>query len=239
MQEKFDAIVLRSRNYSDTSLIVKCYTKQKGIVSFIAKGAKKKKNSIMGLFQPLSLVEIVSFARNENVELKGLKEVKSNGAYSTLQFDPVKSGLSIFIAELLDLSLFEEESNPLLYEFLISSFHYLDDLENYANFHIAFLIELSKYLGFYPHYRADKKLFFDLEQGTFHNNNTNTPYISKGDNVDKLIEFLENNFVDTPSIQLNKYQRGKLLRYVLDYYKLHISNFKEPKSLDILTILYN
>jgi Recombinational DNA repair protein (RecF pathway) len=41
------AIVLSSLKYGDTSLIVRCYTEQLGLKSFIAKGvfSKKKRNT--------------------------------------------------------------------------------------------------------------------------------------------------------------------------------------------------
>ena len=52
------AIVLSSLKYGDTSLIVRCYTEQEGLKSFIAKGvfAKKKRNT--SLYFPLNELEI-------------------------------------------------------------------------------------------------------------------------------------------------------------------------------------
>ncbi|MEN8137175.1 MAG: DNA repair protein RecO [Bacteroidota bacterium] len=239
MQEVYNGIVIRSRNYSDTSIILKCYTKQRGIVSFIARGVKKKKNHVMGLFQPLSLVEIISYSRNKSVELKNLKEIKADSFYKSLQFDPLKSGLTIFLAEMLDLSLHEEEENVSLFDFLESSFHYLDEIDEYANFHIAFLIELTKYLGFYPHFSDSENKYFDLEQGIFYDYNKNMPYMFSGEVIDNLKLFLGTKFVDSNQISMNRKQRGFLLRLIVQYYSLHISGFREPKSLKILQTLFN
>lgn len=240
MQEVFDAIIIRSRNYSDSSIIVKCYTKQNGIVSFIARGVKKKKKThVMGLFQPLSQVEINSFSKKANIELKTLKEIKANFFYKTLQFHPIKSGLTIFLAEILDSTLYEEESNILLFDFIESSFRYLDDMDEYANFHIAFLLELSKHLGFYPHINNFNNKYFDLEQGIFFDYDRKTPYLFHGEVIDNLKIFLGTKFVDSDKILLNKNQRSVLLKLLIQYYSLHISGFKEPKSLEILKSLYN
>lgn len=240
MQQVFDAIILRSRNYSDTSVILKCYSKQKGVISVIARGVKnKKKNHVMGLLQPLSMVEIVTYSKKADAELKSLKEVKSNFFYNSLHSDPFKLGLTMFLAEMLEQTLKEEEPNELLFNFLETSFHYLDDIEYYANFHVSFLIELTKYLGFYPHYEDDSKEYFDLEYGVFYDFDKNTPYLFSGELIDNLKKILGTKFVESNDVALNKQQRNNLLKLLMQYYSLHISNFKEPKSLEVLKTLYS
>jgi len=240
MQQVFDAIVLRSRNYSDTSVILKCYSKQKGVISVIARGVKKKKkNHVMGLFQPLSMVEIVSYSKKADSELKSLKEIKSNFFYNSLHSDPIKLGLTMFLAEVLEHTLQEEEPNELLFDFLETSFHYLDELNNYANFHISFLIELTKHLGFYPHLDNKTNKYFDLEYGVFYDFDKNTPYLFSGEIIDNLKKFLDTDFVKSNDIILNKMQRNNLLKLMMQYFILHISSFKEPKSLEVLKALYS
>lgn len=240
MQQVFDAIILRSINYSDTSVILKCYSKQKGVVSVIARGVKKKKkNHVMGLFQPLSMVEIVSYSKKADSELKNLKEIKSSFFYNSLHSDPMKLGLTMFLAEILELTLKEEEPNELLYNFLETSFRYLDEIESYANFHISFLIELSKFLGFYPHFNNGTKKYFDLEYGVFYDSETNSPYLFSGELIDNFIKFLGTKFVESNEVVLNKQQRSNLLKFLMQYYTLHISNFREPKSLEVLKTLYS
>ncbi len=240
MQQVFDAIVLRSRNYSDTSVILKCYSKQKGIISVIARGVKKKKkNSVLGLFQPLSMVEVVTYSKRADAELKSLKEIKSNFFYKTVHSDPIKSGLTMFIAEILELTLREEDPNELLYDYLVSSFHYLDELEDYANFHISFLIELTKHLGFYPRLDDDSKTYFDLEYGVFYDFDKNTPYLFSGEIIDNLKTFLSTNLIESNDVVLNKIQRNNLLKLMMQYFTMHVSSFKEPKSLEVLKALYS
>ena len=240
MQQVFDAIVLRSRNYSDTSVILRCYSKQKGIISIIARGVKKKKkNHVMGLFQPLSMVEIVSYSKKADSELKSLKEIKSNFFYTSLYSDPIKLGLTMFLAEVLEHTLQEEEPNELLFDFLETSFHYLDELDDYANFHISFLIELTKHLGFYPRLDDKTKMYFDLEYGVFYDFDKNSPYLFSGEIIENLKMFLGTNFVKSNEVVLNKVQRNNLLKLMMQYFTLHISSFKEPKSLEVLKTLYS
>ena len=240
MQQVFDAIVIRSRNYSDSSVILKCYSKQKGVISIIARGVKKKKkNHVMGLFQPLSMVEIVSYSKKENAELKSLKEIKSNFFYNSLHSNPIKLGLTMFLAEMLETTLQEEEPNELLFDFLETSFHYLDEIDDYANFHISFLLELSKHLGFYPNLDDITKKYFDLEFGVFYDFEKNSPYLFHGEIIDNFKKFLGTKFVKNNEVVLNKTQRNNLLKLIMQYYSLHISNFREPKSLEVLKSLYS
>ena len=240
MQQVFDAIILRSRNYSDSSVILRCYSKQKGVISIIARGVKKKKkNHVMGLFQPLSLVEIVSYSKKVDSELKSLKEIKSNFFYNSLHSDPIKLGVTMFLAEMLEITLQEEEPNELLFDFLETSFHYLDEIDDYANFHISFLIELTKHLGFYPNFDDGSKKYFDLEYGVFFDFEKNTPYLFSGDIVENLKKFLGTKFVKSNVVALNKQQRNNLLKLIMQYYSLHISSFREPKSLEVLKSLYS
>ena len=53
------AIVLKSFPYGETSIISKCFTKEKGKVSFIVRGARSKKSSKFSHFQPLSYIDII------------------------------------------------------------------------------------------------------------------------------------------------------------------------------------
>ena len=240
MQQVFDAIVLRSRNYSDTSVILRCYSKQFGVVSIIARGVKKKKkNHVMGLFQPLSMVEIVSYSKKLDAELKSLKEIKSNFFYNSLHSDPIKLGVTMFLAEMLESTLQEEEPNELLFNFLETSFHYLDEIDDYANFHISFLIELTKHLGFFPRIDDNSKMYFDLEFGVFYDFDKNTPYLFSGEIIENLKKFLGTKFVKSSDVALSKQQRNNLLKLLMQYYSLHVSSFRVPKSLEVLKTLYS
>jgi DNA repair protein RecO (recombination protein O) len=53
------AIVLKSFPYGETSLITRCFTKEKGKVSFIVRGARSKKSSKFSHFQPMSYIDII------------------------------------------------------------------------------------------------------------------------------------------------------------------------------------
>ena len=73
----------------------------------------------------------------------------------------------MFLSEVLSNTLQEEEQNETLYSYLESTFLWLDSQSDYANFHLLFLLKLTKYLGFYPDTTLIDFPFFNLQEGMF------------------------------------------------------------------------
>jgi DNA repair protein RecO (recombination protein O) len=240
MQLNYNAVVIKTINYSDSSLIVKAYTDADGLKSFIIKGARnKRKNSVMGLFQPLSAVEIVASMSKKGNSLQFIKEVRNRFPIKEMHTHPVKLGVVIFIAEILDKVLKEEEENQLLFDFINNSIHYFDELDKFANFHISFLIELTKYLGFYPLISDDNPDSFDLESGNLYSSNSSLEAsLDEESSVFHLLKFLGTKFVGRKEILMSRKQRIELLDLLMEYYKIHINGFSEPRSFEILKNLY-
>ncbi len=110
MLVKTRGVVFHQLKYSETSLIVKIYTEEFGIQSYLVKGARAKKSRIStSLFQPLSLVELVAY-RKERSNLHHIKEIKSLFHYTSISTDIIKSSICIFVNELLYRSIREEEA---------------------------------------------------------------------------------------------------------------------------------
>ncbi|MFA4853518.1 MAG: recombination protein O N-terminal domain-containing protein, partial [Bacteroidales bacterium] len=60
MFHKSRGIVLHSIKYSDSSLIVKIYTENFGLQSYILRSARNRKSKMkVGIFQPLALLNFV------------------------------------------------------------------------------------------------------------------------------------------------------------------------------------
>ena len=71
------AIVLSSLKYSDSSLIVKCYTQKEGLKAYLIRGIlKPKKGGLkVAYFQPLTQLNIVA-SHNTKGTLNAIKEVQ-------------------------------------------------------------------------------------------------------------------------------------------------------------------
>ena len=239
MQVTTKAIVLSSLKYGDTSLIVKVFTASDGLKSYLLKGvlASKKGKLKMALFQPLTQLELVANHRNKGT-LESIREAKVNHHYQTLHTDIGKNALIMFLAEILSNSIHEEEPNQGLFDFLEASLQWLDAHEKVSNFHIYFLLRLSRYLGFFPDTSAIDSSSFDLLEGEF----TNTPSLNPiliGENLSNFKTFLGINFDALETVRMSKTERQDLLKSLVLYFELHLQGFRKPKSLAILNEVFS
>src|SRR5690606_27990230 len=135
--------------------------------------------------------------------------------------------------EILSSSLQEEEKNNPLFSYLESSLQWLDNHNEIANFHISFLLSLTRYLGFFPDKENIDALHFDLMEGVFINTPGFNPSLSKEDTIFFKL-FLGTIFDSVSKIKMNHKQRQSLLNGIILYFELHLQGFKKPKSLQIL-----
>lgn len=233
------AIVLSKIKYKDYDLIVKCYTQELGVISFILKGVLKSKkgNAKTAYFQLLSQLQLVIQHKN-NRSLQTIKEVKLAHHYSSLQTNVLKSAITMFLAEILSNVLQEEEKNPILYSYIETTLLWLDEHDQFANFHLLFLLNLTKYLGFYPDTPNRESSYFNLTEGFFSSQKMNKNCIS-GENLTLLKQLLGTTFDELYSVKINSKQRQSFLNMILVYFELHLGNFKHPKSLQIFNQVFN
>jgi len=151
MLVKTRAIVLNSIKYSESSIITKIFTEEFGMLSFIVHGVRKRKARMpASFFQAFTLLDLdINYKPKSN--LQNIKEISLSQRTDALHSDVRKSTIAIFLAEVLHKSLQEEQQDKDLFEFLQLTISFLDSMESaFGNFHLIFLIQLSKYLGFYP-----------------------------------------------------------------------------------------
>ncbi|WP_299112470.1 DNA repair protein RecO [uncultured Winogradskyella sp.] len=239
MLTKNNSIVLSKLKYRDYDLIVKCYTQQRGVVSYILRGVLKSKKSQTKTvyFQALSLLQIEE-SYKPNQSLHSIREVKPNYIYKSLHTNIYKSAIVLFLSEILSNVLKEEEKNESLFDYIETALQYLDNLEQYANFHLLFLLKLTRYLGFQPENINKDYPYFNLESGTFEAS-TNGIYSISGENLTLLKCLLGINFDGLHTIKINAKQRQEFLNMLLYYFELHLGGFKKPKSLQVLNDVFH
>ncbi len=233
------AIVISSIKYGDNHLIVKCYTEQEGTKSYLLRGilSSKKKQIKAAYFQPLTQLKIVANHKT-NQTLHSIKEVEISNHYTSLSIDIYKQSIVLFLSEVLNYSIQEEEENTHLYNYLESAFVWLDTHKSISNFHLVFLLNLTKYLGFYPELNNPDYNYFDLSEGIFSNQLPKFNFIKGGD----LIEFnklLGINFDTIDIVKFNSKSRQQVLSILIQYYELHLNGFRKPKSLEVLKALFH
>ena len=236
---KTKGIVLSKLRYRDNDLIVKCFTWHRGVVSYLLRGVlnSKKGHSKVAYFQLLSQLQIEENYR-ANQSLQTIKDVKLDYNYTSLHTHILKSAIAMFLAEVLSSVLREEEENQLLYNYIETTFRWLDTKDEFSNFHLLFLLNLTKHLGFYPDTSDTNQMYFNLNNGLFESKKQEIYSIS-GENLTVLKQLLGINFDELDSIKLNSKQRQSFLSMLLLYFELHLGSFKTPKSLQIFNQVFN
>lgn len=239
MLVKTDAIVLSKLKYGDHDVIVKCYTKNRGVVSYLLKGILKSKrsNSKIAYYQPLSQLEIEENYK-ANHALHFITDVKLSVPYQSMHTNILKGAIVMFLSEVLAATLKEEEGNLSLYEFLETTLQWLDHETDFANFHLLFLLELSKHLGFYPDTSQSNFPYFNLSTGSFELKPQHH-YTISGENLKFLKALLGIKFDELNTVKMASSQRQTLLNTLLFYFELHLSDFRKPKSLQVLNQVFN
>ncbi|UII77908.1 DNA repair protein RecO [Flagellimonas sp. HMM57] len=238
MQVTTRAIVLSSLKYGDTSLIVKAFTASDGLKSYLLKGVLSSKRGKVkaAYFLPLMQLEIVAVHKNKGT-LESIREVRVIHPYKTLHTDIIKNSMVLFLAEMLGNSIQEQEEDKALFQYLEYALYWLDEHPSNSNFHILFLLNITKYLGFYPDTSFQDALFFDLMEGSFSKTPTLNPLIQDEDLI-HFKKFLGINFDALNAIQMGKSQRQELLKKVILYFELHLHGFRKPKSLAVLNAVF-
>ncbi len=233
------AIVFSAIKYSEADLIVCCFTEVAGIKSYLLRNILKSKKSNLkaSYFQPLTQLEIIAEHKNKGT-LEYIKETKVFHPYQTLHTDIVKSGLVMFLSEILRNCIREEEANTELYSYLENSFLWLDQNDEVANFHIFFLLKLSMYLGFYPDATNIEEKYFNIMDGNFQTVSTSN-YCLEGQQIENFKNFFSIDFESINTVKLSKNERQNLLELVLSYYSFHVQGYQKPKSLAVLNQLFS
>ena len=237
MLVKTKAIVISSLRHQEKNLIVRCFTASDGIKSYYVQGAfgSKKGNQKIGYFQPLTILEIEASHQNKGT-LERFKEIKLAHAYQSMHTNFVKSTLSLFIAEMLQVVIREEEKNEPLFDYLESAFLWLDLHDQVVNFHLKLMLDITKFLGFYPDDSDIELPHFNLLDGQF-STEISTHSLTLHESV--LFKKLMALQSDDTQLNFNVSERQLLLKLLLEYYQLHLGTFKIPKSIAVLKDVFS
>lgn len=237
MLVKTKAIVISTLKFQEKSLIVKCFTQSDGLKSYFVRNvfSSQKNNQKIAYFQPLNILEIEANHKNKGT-LEHFKEIKLAFPYQTINTNIFKSTIVIFLSEVLHHSIKEEEKNENLFSFLETAFQWLDTHDEVSNFHLILLLEMTKYLGFYPDISERELPYFETIDGVF-SLFQGTSCLSKHE-TSLLNRLIDLKFDD---IHLNfvSIERQLLLKILIDYYTIHLDGFKKPKSLDVLKEVFS
>lgn len=217
-------IVLNYIKFRESSIVVRVFTERFGMQSYIVNGARSTRSrGKIALYQPLTLLDMVVYHKAEK-DLQRISEAKCSFPFTSIPFHPVKTGISIFITEVLTKLLREETENEDLFNFMFNAIQVFDHLEEGVNnFHLQFLLKCSTYLGFKPVSAQD--FLLQLSDYGLH--------LTTEDEERKIIdEFLSQPLGDP--LKISSAFRRELLSHILRFYQLHTDALREIKSLEVL-----
>ncbi len=235
MQQTIQGIVLQNTKYQDKKNILKIYTLQNGLQSYAIHIGRSKSSKIKPAHVlALNLIEFIENSRKTR-EVQNISEIRVTYVYQQLFSDLNKNCISVFLNEVLVKSLKEQHENKELYFFISEKLKELDISEkNISSFHLHFLIELAKHLGFYPNNNySEKNCLFDLQEGVFTDKAPLHAYYTDSETSFELNKLITANFNEV-DILFNGKTRSELLKTLLLFYRLHVPNFGEVKSLQVL-----
>ena len=242
MLTKSDAIVLHSFKYGESRIIVDVFSRESGRLSLIASMPKTQKGRLKKqFFQPMTILSL-EYDHRQQVQLQSLKDARLLLPWRTMTSCPEKLSQAIFVAEFLYYALRSEQRNELLYDYVTGAMEWLDTAEgSYANFHLAFLMRLSRFLGFYPNLHdeaASSGVMFDLREGRFCAVAPTHRDFLGSEEASLIRLMMRMDFANMHLFRLSHHDRNRILDVLLTYYRLHIPQFPELKSLDVLKELW-
>lgn len=241
MLEKTRGVVLHVIRYDDRSMVVDIYTESRGNVSFWVKmPASRKAASRSVRYIPLAMLEL-DFDFRPSAGLQRIKDARYDYTYLSLPYHPLKSAVGLFLVEFLYKVLKNEVANAPLFAYLTNSLQWFDRSERgYANFHLVFITRLTRFLGFYPNvedYREGD--YFDMLNACFVHERPLSAACLGPEEAARIPVFMRMNYDSMRFFAMNRQERMRYVEVLNDYYRLHIPDFPELKSLDVLKEVFD
>ncbi|MBC8295200.1 MAG: DNA repair protein RecO [Pelagibacterales bacterium] len=220
------AIALSYIKHGESAIIAKVFTEEKGLQGFIIKGVRSDKSKKkLGLFQALQLSNI-NATYFPNKSLQYLTDISLLNSQMQEGINMKKNFLSLFIAEITSKILHENEVDKPLFQFIWNLKNALASSDKIdPNFPIIFMIDLSKYMGFYPLNKEENSPYFNLELGEFTNSTEQLNYYINQKNSHYFKALLNKQKITIPYAN-----RNQLLLDLINYYKLQHHELKNMTS---------
>tara|TARA_B100001996_G_scaffold75440_1_gene55708 strand:- start:239 stop:904 length:666 start_codon:yes stop_codon:yes gene_type:complete len=221
MINKTKGLVLNYIKYGDSSIICKIFTNSFGLQSYIINGIRNSKTKNIALYQPLNILNMVVYHKN-NSGIQRIKEAKLDVIYSSIHVNMKKVLVCFFISEFLSKILNNESNQEEKFGFMQSSLIEFDKLDNkFSDFHVQFLIKLSRYYG------------IDIISSDQLNNSN---YSEK-----QLNEYIQ-KCIDggyKVNINSNNILRNKVINLIIEYFSQHLEINIKLKSTEVLKEIFN
>lgn len=238
MELKTRGIVLQTIKYSETSVIARIFTEKAGLVSYLVNGVRSQRTiSKAVMMRPLSLLEL-EVTQRDNKSLQRIREFRRAVTFQTIPYDTVKSGLALFLVEVVSKTLKEHDVHEELFELVYDQLVSLDEAAVVSPFfHLQFLLKYAHLLGFGPHDNFEPETpCFDLQEGIFVTPGSLSNRVLNESLSAQLHQLMR---PAVTHVVIPKTARRELLHALLRYYQLHIDGFGALKSHEVLEAVFS
>mgnify|MGYP001726191842 FL=1 len=233
-----EILIFHALRYSDDQLIVEGLARNYGRVSFVVRISHAPRAKVRHvIFQPMAVLE-VQWEEKPRAKLMRPIAARVSQPWSSLHTSPIKAAITLFLAEFLLQVCRHEQSGELFFDYRLHSLTWLDTAEDFANFHLLFLMRLAQFLGIAPNTSDTGLPFFDLMAAEFVSRAPAHAYYIYGDEARAFEQLLRMNFSTMHLFQLTRTQRNRILELILTYYRLHIPSLPELKSWEVLREIF-
>ena len=210
-----ELIVLHTTKFGENSIVVHTLSREYGRRSFLVRGAGKR---LMSLFLPLTILE-ADVQESTKSTLFTARNLTARHPLLGIRSNVFKNSMTMFMSEVLYRVIKEGAAEQGLYEWCERNILLLDAVQNdFSNFHLRFLLELTVALGFSPESR-------DLQ-----------PFV--GDHYPTVERFMQTSFAESMLIPLNGTVRNELAEEILRYIEFHTESSVNINSLKVLRDLF-
>ena len=243
MIEKTEAIVLHSRKYKDTSVLLSLFTREHGKVRVVAKGARRIKGGYGASAMPLSVVE-ATYSLRDGRDLHTLRTAETIKVLRniTRQYEHVTTALAI--VELVELSQPLQEKNERLFQLLFDTLVALESSnDNCYSFFAAFSVRCAEEMGFRmtlpgtEEIDVKREYVFSFEDGSIVHlpvNPGNRVWRLPGRTLKKLCGIAHAEMQDVSVLYLEDRERREIQDFFVRYYSFHLDKSVVFRTEDMM-----
>ncbi len=234
MYHQSKAVVLYASKYP-RGYVVHLYTREMGRLACVVNDVKSRRSPLRKvLLQPLSVVDVTLEMGASNA-LPRLREGSVAVVYDSVPYDFRKNAVALFLAEFLSLVLRDAQQDEALFDFVESSLVFFDKNDaSPANFHIAFLLQLARFVGFEPNMDDAHLEFFDFQEAHFTALRPLHRHFLESTECAVFVKLMRMNYRNMHRFAFAHGERIEVLNRIVEYYQLHFGNFSALRSLAVL-----
>jgi len=246
MITKTEAIVLKTVDYSESSIIATLFTRKHGTIAVIAKGARKPKNKFSAYLVVGQVLEVVYYMKATR-GVQTLSDASYHIKLGSLRIDIEKMALTMSTMEFIRQVVHDNEVNNELFNFLLKMLKWLNDQESVSKIIFPYIqLRVLEYvgIGLQPDETVLQKTsrigYINIETGSLSE-------VSEGSQSIKLSEnqtfFLKTGLTSKSStlfeIKMADNELKDLIEYLDRYIRYHIEGVKTRRSDVIFDQLLN